>query len=58
VVNCRMVRPCTVCSALVADKLEKWIDLLEKSGQNTKKLVRDQMEQFLNKKLREGGETR
>jgi hypothetical protein len=46
------------CVDVMSDKLSRWITLLGISGRNTKKLVRDEMKDFLKRQIREGGETR
>lgn len=39
------------CVDVMSDKLSRWITLLGISGRNTKKLVRDEMKEFLTEKL-------
>lgn len=45
------VQPCESCVDVMTDKLSRWITLLGISGRNTKKLVRDEMKEFLTEKL-------
>ena len=54
----KIVLPCESCVDVMTDKLSRWITLLGISGRNTKKLVRDEMKDFLKRQIREGGETR
>lgn len=54
----KIVQPCESCVDVMSDKLSRWITLLGISGHNTKKLVRDEMKDFLKRQIREGGETR
>lgn len=54
----KIVQPCESCVDVMSDKLKRWITLLGISGHNTKKLVRDEMKDFLKRQIREGGETR
>lgn len=54
----KIVQPCESCVDVMTDKLSRWITLLGISGRNTKKLVRDEMKDFLKRQIREGGETR
>lgn len=54
----KIVQPCESCVDVMSDKLSRWITLLGISGRNTKKLVRDEMKDFLKRQIREGGETR
>lgn len=54
----KIVQPCESCVDVMTDKLSRWITLLGISGHNTKKLVRDEMKEFLKRQIREGGETR
>jgi hypothetical protein len=46
-----MTQPCESCVDVMSDKLSRWITLLGISGRNTKKLVRDEMKEFLTEKL-------
>ena len=47
----KIVQPCESCVDVMTDKLSRWITLLGISGHNTKKLVRDEMKEFLTEKL-------
>lgn len=54
----KIVQSYESCVDVMTDKLSRWITLLGISGRNTKKVVRDEMKDFLKRQIREGGETR